>query len=147
MIERLQNLPLHRKLTAIIVVTTVAAIFLSSIATVVYEVYTFRSLMTSELETTADVIGANGRAAPAKAKAKESSRCPTGTLSIIARGVPWALVSVDGRKLVGETPMRGIKIKTGVRKLKIWHPGSGKQKTLPYRVEGCAKNTLRVSLN
>mgnify|MGYP002640300699 CR=1 FL=1 len=63
MITRLKNLPLHRKLTAIIVVTTVAAILMASILTVAYEVYTFRSFMTSELETTAAVIGANGTAA------------------------------------------------------------------------------------
>lgn len=63
MIGRLNNLPLHRKLTAIIVVTTVAAILMSAIATVAYEVYTFRNFMTSELETTADVIGATGTAA------------------------------------------------------------------------------------
>jgi two-component sensor histidine kinase len=63
MITRLQNLPLHRKLTAIIVVTTVAAILMASFATVAYEVYSFRSFMTSELETTAAVIGANGTAA------------------------------------------------------------------------------------
>lgn len=78
MIDRLHNLPLHRKLTAIIVITTVAAIFLSSIATVFHDVYTFRNLMTSELETTADVIGANGRAAlrfevPSDAEATLSS--------------------------------------------------------------------------
>ena len=63
MMTRLRDLPLHRKLTAIIVVTTVAAILMASIATVAYEVYTFRSFMTSELETTAAVIGANGTAA------------------------------------------------------------------------------------
>lgn len=63
MIARLHNLPLHRKLTAIIVVTTVAAILMSSIATVSYEIYTFRDFMTDELETTADVIGATGTAA------------------------------------------------------------------------------------
>ncbi|MDA0334339.1 MAG: hypothetical protein O2782_04160, partial [bacterium] len=54
---------MHRKLTAIIVVTTVAAILMASIATVAYEVYTFRSFMTSELATTAAVVGANGTAA------------------------------------------------------------------------------------
>jgi two-component sensor histidine kinase len=62
-IGRLHNLPLHRKLTAIVVVTTVAAILMASVATVAYETYTFRSFLSQELETTADVIGATGSAA------------------------------------------------------------------------------------
>ena len=57
------NLPLHRKLTAIIVITTVAAIVLSSMATVAYETIHFRSFLISELETTADIVAANGSAA------------------------------------------------------------------------------------
>ena len=57
------NLPLHRKLTAIIVSTTVVAIVLSSMATGAYEAVHFRSSLISELETTADIIAANGSAA------------------------------------------------------------------------------------
>ena len=63
MISRFEHLPLSRKLTAIIAITTVAAMVLASVAIVAYEVFAFRSFMVSELETTADVIGANGAAA------------------------------------------------------------------------------------
>ncbi len=57
------DLPLHRKLTVIIVLTTVAAIVLSSMATVAYEAVHFRSFLISELETTANVVASNGSAA------------------------------------------------------------------------------------
>ena len=45
MIKRFENLPLHSKLTAIVVITTVAAILLASLAIVAYEVVTFRRFM------------------------------------------------------------------------------------------------------
>jgi two-component sensor histidine kinase len=61
--HRFQNQPLHRKLTVIIIVTTVAAMLMASVAIVAYEVLSFRDFMVSELENTADVIGANGAAA------------------------------------------------------------------------------------
>ena len=57
------HLPLHRKLTVIIVITTVAAILLASVTTVVSEALRFRQFLVSELETTADVVAANGSAA------------------------------------------------------------------------------------
>lgn len=63
MIAGFSHLPLHRKLTAIVVITTVAAILLSSMATVAYEALHFRQFLISELETTADVVAANGAAA------------------------------------------------------------------------------------
>ena len=56
------HLPLHRKLTVIIVITTVAAILLASVTTVAYEALHFRQFLVSELETTADVVAANGPA-------------------------------------------------------------------------------------
>ena len=61
--HKFQNQPLHRKLTVIIIVTTVAAMLMASVAIVAYEVISFRDFMVSELENTADVIGANGAAA------------------------------------------------------------------------------------
>ncbi len=61
--QRFQNQPLHSKLTIIIIVTTVAAMLMASVAIVAYEVLSFRDFMVSELENTADVIGANGAAA------------------------------------------------------------------------------------
>jgi two-component sensor histidine kinase len=62
-VRAFQHLPLQRKLTLTIVLTTVAAILLASAAIVTYETITFRGFIATELETTADIIGANGAAA------------------------------------------------------------------------------------
>lgn len=61
--NRFQNQPLHRKLTVIVIATTVVAMLMAAVAIVAYEVLSFRDFMVSELENTADVIGANGAAA------------------------------------------------------------------------------------
>lgn len=130
MIKRLQNLPLHRKLTAIVVVTTVAAIFMSAIATVAYEIYTFRDFMTSELETTADVIGTTGTAAlrfnvprdaeatlaSLRAKSHVSSACyftPEGELfaAYIAEGYQPSMPSMPLREGIEYTDNELIAVK------------------------------------
>ena len=58
-----RHLPLSGKLTAIIAFTTVTAMVLASAAIVAYQILSFRDFMVSELETTADVIGATSAAA------------------------------------------------------------------------------------
>ena len=58
-----RDLPLNRKLSVIIVLTTVATIVLSTAAIVAYQVHTFTNFIVSELESTAEILGANGAAA------------------------------------------------------------------------------------
>ena len=60
---RFHDLPLERKLTAIVVATTMAGMLLASIAIVAYQILTFTSFMIAELETTAEILGHNGTAA------------------------------------------------------------------------------------
>ncbi len=85
----------------------------------------------------------SGNTGPKKAP---PPRCTSGTISVVAKGVPWAMVSVDGKQLKGETPMRSVKVKAGTRKIKVWHPGTGKSKTVSMKIKGCANNPVRVQL-
>ncbi len=57
------SLPLERKLTLIVVLTTAFGMVLTSIAIIAYQTFTFTNFMISELETVADVLGKNGTAA------------------------------------------------------------------------------------
>lgn len=61
--KNFQDLSLNRKLTVIIMLTTVATIVLAAVAIVSYQVHTFTRFIVSELETTADILGANGAVA------------------------------------------------------------------------------------
>lgn len=60
---RFHDLPLERKLTAIVVATTMAGMLLASVAIVAYQILTFTTFMIAELETTAEILGHNGTAA------------------------------------------------------------------------------------
>ena len=61
--RRFHDLPLDRKLTLIVMLATVAAMLLSAIAIISYQVHTVTRFIISELETTAEMLGANGSAA------------------------------------------------------------------------------------
>ena len=60
---RFHDLPLDRKLTAIVVATTMAGMLLASLAIVAFQILTFTTFMIAELETTAEILGHNGTAA------------------------------------------------------------------------------------
>ena len=60
---RFNDLPLERKLTAIVIATTMAGMLLASVAIVAYQILTFTTFMIAELETTAEILGHNGTAA------------------------------------------------------------------------------------
>lgn len=60
---RFYDLPLERKLTAIVVATTMVGMLLASVAIVAYQILTFTTFMIAELETTAEILGHNGTAA------------------------------------------------------------------------------------
>ena len=61
--KQFQNLPLNRKLTLIIMLTTAAAMMFSAVAIITYQIHTFSNFIISELETTAEILAANGSAA------------------------------------------------------------------------------------
>ena len=61
--RRFGDLSLTRKLTVIIMVTTIAAMLLSAVAIISYQVHTFSKFIVSELTTTAEILGTNGAAA------------------------------------------------------------------------------------
>lgn len=58
-----ENLPIKRKLTLVIMLTSVAAILLACAGFAIYELVTFRRTMVSDLTTLANVIGATSTAA------------------------------------------------------------------------------------
>ena len=51
--RRFQNLPLNKKLAVIILMTTVAAMLLSAVAIVSYQVHSFTRFILTELDSTA----------------------------------------------------------------------------------------------
>lgn len=57
------DVPIQKKLRRITMLTTSVALLLTGVALVVYELVTYRSVMTRELMSLADVIGANSAAA------------------------------------------------------------------------------------
>ncbi len=59
MVKALRNLPVHRKLTMITMVTTCLALLIASVAIGVYEHVTFRRAMVRNLSMTAEMTGAN----------------------------------------------------------------------------------------
>ena len=59
MIKALRNLPVHRKLTMITMITTCLALLIASVAIGVYEHVTFRRSMVRNLSMTAEMTGAN----------------------------------------------------------------------------------------
>jgi signal transduction histidine kinase len=59
----LQNLPIKRKLTVVIMLTSLTAILLACAGFATYELVTFRRAMVNDLTTLADVIGATSTAA------------------------------------------------------------------------------------
>ena len=61
--RKFRDLSLYRKLTVIIMLSTVSAVLVSSVAIVAYQVHTFTRSVIAELETTADILGSNGAAA------------------------------------------------------------------------------------
>ncbi len=63
MIKKIRNLSLSRKLTLIIMLTTVVAMGLSSIAIVFFQGLALSRNLVRELETTADVLGENSAVA------------------------------------------------------------------------------------
>ncbi|MBI4548187.1 MAG: PAS domain S-box protein [Ignavibacteriae bacterium] len=58
-----RDVPIKRKLTAIIMLTSSVALVLASVAILSYELITFRRAMVSELSSLAKIIGANSTAA------------------------------------------------------------------------------------
>jgi signal transduction histidine kinase len=58
-----QDVPIQKKLRRITMLTTIVALLLTGIALIVYELVIYRSAMTRELLSLADVIGANSVAA------------------------------------------------------------------------------------
>ncbi len=62
-INGLRNLPISRKLTAITMATSSAALLLACAAFLVHDVLTLRRMLASEVETLAGVVGANSSAA------------------------------------------------------------------------------------
>lgn len=58
-----QDVPIQKKLRRITMLTTIVALLLTGIALIVYELVIYRSAMTRELMSLADVIGANSVAA------------------------------------------------------------------------------------
>lgn len=61
--RKFQDLPLNRKLVVVIILTTFAAMILSAVAILTYQVLAFNRFIASEMETTAEILGANGAAA------------------------------------------------------------------------------------
>ena len=59
----IRDIPIRRKLTLIIMVTSCAALLLACVAFITYEWVTFRRTMTREQATLAQIIGANCAAA------------------------------------------------------------------------------------
>jgi two-component system, NarL family, sensor histidine kinase BarA len=58
-----QDVPIQKKLRRITMLTTIVALLLTGIALIIYELVIYRSVMTRELMSLADVIGANSVAA------------------------------------------------------------------------------------
>lgn len=58
-----RDVPIQKKLRRITMLTTSVALLLTGVALIVYELVTYRSVMTRELMSMADVIGANSAAA------------------------------------------------------------------------------------
>ena len=58
-----RDAPIRKKLTRFALLTTVVALLLAGTAFVAYELAIFRSAMTRELASTADILGANSTAA------------------------------------------------------------------------------------
>ncbi len=57
-----------------------------------------------------------------------------GTLSVNSR--PWGQVYVDGRRVANETPVRGLRVKAGFRKVKVVFPtagGAAVSRTVPIK--------------
>jgi len=57
------DMPLHRKLTAIVALSTLVAMLLASVGIVYHEGVTARAFLVKELQTTADIIGKNSAVA------------------------------------------------------------------------------------
>jgi signal transduction histidine kinase/ActR/RegA family two-component response regulator/HAMP domain-containing protein len=62
-VPRFQDIPIKRKLTAIIMIASSVALLLVSAGFVSYEVFTFRQTMTHDLSTLAEIIGDQSTAA------------------------------------------------------------------------------------
>ncbi|MBA4148076.1 MAG: HAMP domain-containing protein [Verrucomicrobia bacterium] len=62
---KLRNVPIQRKLTIIIMLTTSMVLAVTSIAFITYEVFSFRSTLVQEMKTVGAVIAANSTAAVA----------------------------------------------------------------------------------
>ncbi len=58
-----RDLPLARKLTLIVALTTVVGMAITSLASMVYQVFTFTNFMIVELGVVTEVLGKNGTAA------------------------------------------------------------------------------------
>ncbi|HWQ68454.1 MAG TPA: histidine kinase dimerization/phospho-acceptor domain-containing protein, partial [Patescibacteria group bacterium] len=58
-----QDVPIRKKLRRITMLTTIVALLLTGVALIIYELVIYRSIMTRELMSLADVIGANSAAA------------------------------------------------------------------------------------
>lgn len=58
-----QDVPIRKKLRRITMLTTIVALSLTGVALIIYELVIYRSVMTRELMSLADVIGANSAAA------------------------------------------------------------------------------------
>jgi PAS domain S-box-containing protein len=61
----LKDIPIQRKLTTIILLTSSAALLLTCTAFIVYEVFSFRRALVEEMQTIAEVVAANSIAAVA----------------------------------------------------------------------------------
>src|SRR5947207_14976816 len=92
----LQDLSIKRKLVLMTMLTSCIALFLSSASFLIYDLVSFRNLLTQDLTTQAEIIGYNSAAA----MAFKDEPAATATLSALtAKGdiVAAVLYSPDGK--------------------------------------------------
>ncbi len=96
MVPRFQDIPIKRKLTAIIMIASTVALLLVSTGFVTYELVTFRQTMTRDLSTLAEIIGNQSTAALTYGD-KDAAREILAALSAKKHVVAAALYDKDGR--------------------------------------------------
>ncbi|MFT5365573.1 MAG: signal transduction histidine kinase/DNA-binding response OmpR family regulator [Candidatus Latescibacterota bacterium] len=117
--KKFENLPLNRKLAVIIILTTAVAMFLSAIATIFYQTHTFTRFIVSELETTAEILSANGAAALRFEVPRDAEQ----TLSSLKAKshISGAYIFTPNEKLFAKYSQKDIQIHTPIFPLREGH--------------------------
>src|SRR3954468_5653365 len=95
-LTRLKNLSIKRKLTLITLGTSSLALVLSSLSFLIYDLISFRNLLSQDLETQGEIIGNNSAAAMAF-KDKVAATATLWALKAKEDVVSAALYTTDGR--------------------------------------------------